>query len=31
VSSRMPLILFYAEVEEEEDENSVFSRLMKRD
>ena len=31
MTTRMPLILFWAEVEEEEDnkENSVFPRLMK--
>ena len=29
MTARMPLILFWAEVEEDDDENSIFPRLMK--
>ena len=29
MTARMPLILFWAEVEEDDDENSIFSGLMK--
>ena len=29
MTTRMPLILFWAEVEEDDDENSVFPGLMK--